>query len=73
MDGKDVAVVRVKPSPHEVFLKIEGKEKFYIRSGNTSQELDISEATQYIKEQWPRYLAPQSIDKSFSNYLSKLS
>lgn len=53
VDGKDVAMVRVKPSPHEVFLKVEDKEKFYIRSGNTSQELDISEATQYIKEHWP--------------------
>jgi hypothetical protein len=53
VDDKDIVVVRVKPSPHEVFLKIEDKEKFYIRSGNTSQELDISEATQYIKEHWP--------------------
>ena len=53
IDGKDIAVVRIKPSPHEVFLKIDNKEKFYIRSGNTSQELNISEATQYIKEHWP--------------------
>jgi len=53
-EGKDVAVIRVKPSPHPVYLKCEDKkEEFYIRSGNSSQPLDISDATQYIKEHWP--------------------
>jgi len=53
-EGKDVAVIRVKPSPHPVYLKCEdNKEEFYIRSGNSSQRLDISDATQYIKEHWP--------------------
>jgi len=53
-EGRDVAVVRVKPSPHPVYLKYEDKkEEFCIRSGNSSQPLDISEATQYIKEHWP--------------------
>jgi hypothetical protein len=53
-EGKDVAIIRVKPSPHPVYLKCENnKEEFYIRSGNSSQRLDISDATQYIKEHWP--------------------
>lgn len=51
---KDIAIIRVKPSPHPVYLKCEDKkEEFYIRSGNSSQPLDISDATQYIKEHWP--------------------
>jgi hypothetical protein len=54
MEDNDVAIVQVKPSPHPVYLKCEDKkEEFYIRSGNSSQPLDISEATQYIKEHWP--------------------
>lgn len=55
-DGKDVAVVRAKPSPYPVYLKCEEqKEEFYIRSGNTSQRLDMSEANLYIKDHWPDY------------------
>lgn len=53
-EDKDIVVIRVKPSSHPVYLKYEDKkEEFYIRSGNSSQPLDISEATQYIKEHWP--------------------
>jgi hypothetical protein len=53
-DGKDVAIVRAKPSPHPVYLKCEDKkEEFYIRSGNSSQPLDMSEANLYIKDHWP--------------------
>jgi len=52
--GKDVAVVQVKKSPHPVYLKCEGKkEEFCIRSGNSCQPLDISEANLYVKEHWP--------------------
>jgi hypothetical protein len=53
VDGKDVAVVQVKKSPHPVYLKCEGKkEEFCIRSGNSCQPLDISEANLYIKGHW---------------------
>lgn len=54
VDNKDVAIVRVRRSPHPVYLKCEGKEEeFYIRSGNSSQKLEVSEAAQYVKEHWP--------------------
>ncbi len=54
IEDRDLAVIRIKSSPHPVYLKCEDKkEEFYIRSGNSSQPLDISEATQYIKEHWP--------------------
>jgi hypothetical protein len=53
-EGKDIAVISVKPSPHPVYLKCGGeKEEFYIRSGNSSQRLEVSEATFFIKEHWP--------------------
>jgi predicted HTH transcriptional regulator len=53
IDNKDVAVIQVKKSPHPVYLKCEGKkEEFCIRSGNSCQPLDISEANLYIKGHW---------------------
>ena len=53
-EGKDVTVVRVRRSPHPVYLRCEGKEEeFYIRSGNSSQKLEVSEVAQYVKEHWP--------------------
>jgi len=53
IEGKEVAVVVVKKSPRPVYLKCEGKTEFFIRSGNSNQPLDISEATDYIKDHWP--------------------
>jgi len=50
---KDVAIVQVKKSPRPVYLEHEGKTEFFIRSGNSCQPLDISEATLYIKDHWP--------------------
>ena len=51
---KQVAVVRVKKSPHPVYVKSEGrKEEFCTRAGNSCQTLEVSEASLYIKEHWP--------------------
>ena len=54
LDGKEICVVVVYPSTSPIYTKIvdpkKGKtEKFYIRSGNSSRELElISEVTAYI-------------------------
>lgn len=51
--GKTVSIVIVpKRGPREVYLTLEGQPLFYIRSGNSSQPLDIKQATTYIKEHW---------------------
>ncbi len=53
IENQDLIVIRVTPSPHPVYLRAEGKDpEFYIRSGNSTQKLDISEAPQYIEEHW---------------------
>jgi len=51
--GKKIAVIVAKKSPRPVYLKYEGKTEFFIRSGNSCQPLDVSEATDYIKDHWP--------------------
>jgi hypothetical protein len=53
VENKDVAVISVKKSPHPVYVKCEGKkEEFHFRSGNSCQQLELSDATRYIKEHW---------------------
>ena len=49
LDEKLICVLRVRPSTHPVFLLEEGNEKFYIRAGNASQSLTISQANRYIQ------------------------
>lgn len=53
IEDKNVAFVQVKKSPRPVYLKYEGKTEFFIRSGNSCQPLDISEAHVYMKDHWP--------------------
>jgi hypothetical protein len=54
VENKDVAVISVMKSPYPVYVKCEGrKEEFYFRSGNSCQQLELSDATRYIKEHWP--------------------
>ncbi|MFZ7137851.1 MAG: RNA-binding domain-containing protein [archaeon] len=54
VNDKEIILARVIPSPHPVYFNCKGeKEKFFIRSGNSTQELEISEYTLYIKEHWP--------------------
>ena len=53
VEDKEIVILRVRKSPHPVYLKYEeGKEDFFIRSNNTSQKLGMSESTQYIQEHW---------------------
>jgi len=53
VEDKEVAVVRVRATPHEVFVKTDNnREEFYIRMGNSSVPLKPSEASVYIREHW---------------------
>lgn len=49
IDGKPICLLRVRPSAHPSFLMEMGNEKFYIRAGNASQSLTISQANRYIQ------------------------
>jgi len=51
-DAKDVCLIKVRPSLKPVFLR-DGKQNiFYVRTGNTTQALDVEEASKYIKAWW---------------------
>lgn len=46
---KMIAIIRVNPSPMPAYLNFQGKEEFYIRTGNSSQPLSVAKATKYIQ------------------------
>ncbi len=50
VDGRTICVVSTRPSTQPVYLTHKGTEKFYIRTGNSSQPLSMSKAAQYIGE-----------------------
>ncbi len=51
--GKDVCIVDVEPSHKPAYLHAgEGKEEFFVRAGNSTQPLTMSEAEEYIKTRW---------------------
>jgi predicted HTH transcriptional regulator len=53
VEGKAVVVVSVDKSKRPVYVDLQGKSEFYIRAGNTSQPLNVREATTYIRDHWP--------------------
>lgn len=48
IDGRTVCILSVAPASAPVYLTFKGKEEFYIRTGNSSQPLSVSQATRYI-------------------------
>jgi hypothetical protein len=49
IEEKTVCRVVVLPAPEPVYLKHKNNEEFYIRTGNSSQPLSISQAVKYIQ------------------------
>jgi hypothetical protein len=52
VDGKDVCKVAVAPAPWPAFAKEGKEERFFMRTGNQSPSLSISEAVKYIRDRW---------------------
>jgi len=58
-DGKEFCMIKVKRGKEPLYTQCSAKdpnlpksEKFYVRSGNTSQELPMNEAAKYISERF---------------------
>jgi membrane protein YdbS with pleckstrin-like domain len=50
IDGKEICVVAVRPSLQPAYLQARGNETFYLRAGNASVPLTVSQAARYIGE-----------------------
>ena len=53
-DSKDCCLVSVSPATKPVYLKTDGNEEFYIRTGNGTTSLKFSEASSYIASRWDK-------------------
>lgn len=51
-DGKKVASVQVKKASEPVYVENKDTTHFFIRTGNSTQQLNTKEATAYIKKHW---------------------
>ena len=49
---KDLSQFNVSISSEPAFFDNNGKQEFYVRTGNTSRPFSISEASEYISERW---------------------
>ena len=52
INGRDICLVEVAPSDAPVYLKTNNSEEFYVRTGNATTSLIMSEAADYIKSHW---------------------
>jgi membrane protein YdbS with pleckstrin-like domain len=52
IEGKEVCVVSVRLSTGPAYLRAKGSEAFYIRAGNASQPLTVSQAARYIQDKF---------------------
>ena len=53
LQGHEICRVLVEPSPKPVFARIEGDVRFYLRTGNITREMNVQEASTYIRRHWP--------------------
>ncbi len=54
IENKDVCLIEVSPSSKPVYLRANGTEEFFIRTGNTTSQLKISEVNSYIESHWKK-------------------
>ena len=54
LNGQEICVVATAPSPRPVYLKQDDSEHFYVRTGNGTTSLKLSEVEAYAAARWPR-------------------
>ena len=52
LDGSEVCRIRVKPSPRPIYFKHDEHEYFYMRPGNITTSLKLSEIESYVRSRW---------------------
>jgi len=49
----EICHIKVEPSPRPVYFKFDEHEYFYMRTGNITASLKLSEIESYIRSRWP--------------------
>jgi len=55
VDGKDICRVIVSPANRPVFLSQGNAQKFYVRTGSGTRDLNIQEALDYVSSRWKQH------------------
>lgn len=53
IDEKTLIVLSVEPAQQPVFVEDQGSPEFYVRSGASTRQLNVKEATDFIASRWP--------------------
>ncbi len=53
-DGYDICTIQIAPAHQPVYVTLEGDEMFFIRTGNGTSPLQLSEVDRYIQSRWNR-------------------
>lgn len=56
----DVCIVQVAPSARPVYLKVDGNEHFFVRTGNITTSLKLSEVESYRRSRWSHRVSPDA-------------
>jgi predicted HTH transcriptional regulator len=51
-EGKEICIMKIKPSKKPVYVKDGKTEEFFLRTGNATNPMTMSEANEYIKTHW---------------------
>jgi len=54
LEGQEVCVIRVEDSPTPVYVGEGAQARFYLRTGNATQELGTREMVTYISNRWAK-------------------
>ncbi|MEK9194421.1 MAG: RNA-binding domain-containing protein [Patescibacteria group bacterium] len=52
--GHDICIIQAARSPRPIYLKVDDNEHFYVRTGNVTTPLKLSEVELYSRSRWPR-------------------
>ena len=54
VQSKTICVISIIPSNKPVFVSSGSKHEFWVRTGNSTRQLDVREATDYIQNHWDK-------------------
>ncbi|OGZ18908.1 MAG: hypothetical protein A2175_02105 [Candidatus Nealsonbacteria bacterium RBG_13_42_11] len=52
INNRDICLVEIAPSDSPVYVKVNNTEEFFVRTGNATTSLIMSETAEYIKSHW---------------------
>lgn len=54
IQNAEICRIKVEPSPRPVYFKYDQYEHFYMRTGNITTSLKLSEIESYVRSRWPK-------------------